>query len=94
MVLSVSSLVQQAGYAASKRTTAWVSTAETNARCLIETELMKSAQAQEISNLFLLSKKVVDTNRDEVKTASGYDDLMLSYIDEQGGCKDLVRKLR
>ena len=55
---------------------------------------MKPAQAQDIANRFLLSKGVSDTDRDEVKTAPGYDDLMRSYIDEQGGCKDLVRKLR
>ena len=55
---------------------------------------MKPAQAQDISNRFLLSKGLSDTDRDEVKTAPGCDDLMRSYIDEQGGCKDLIRKLR
>ena len=34
-----------------------------------------------------------DADRDEVKSAPGYDDLMRSYIDEQG-CEELVRKLR
>ena len=55
---------------------------------------MKPAQAQDIANRFLLCKRVSDTDRDEVKTAPGYDDLMRRYIDEQGGCQDLVRKLR
>ena len=94
VVLSVSSLVQQAGFATSERTTALVTIAEANARCLLETKRMKPAQAQDIANRFLLSKGVSDTNREEVKTAPGYDDLMRSYIDEQGGFKDLVRKLR
>jgi hypothetical protein len=94
VVLSVSSLVQQAGFAASERTTALVTIAEANARCLIETKQMRPAQAQDIANRFLLSKGVSDTDRDEVKTTPGYDDLMRSYIDQQGGCKDLVRKLR
>ena len=94
VVLSVSSLVQQAGFAASEPTTALVTIAEANARCLIETKQMKPAQAQDISNRFLLSKGLSDTDRDEVKTAPGCDDLMRSYIDEQGGCKDLIRKLR
>ena len=94
VVLSVSSLVQQTGFAASERTTALVTIAEANARCLIETKQMRPAQAQDIANRFLLSKGVSDTDRDEVKTTPGYDDLKRSYIDEQGGCKDLVRKLR
>ena len=84
MVLSVSSLVQQAGFAASERTTALVTIAEANALCLIETKQMKPAQAQDIANRFLLSKGVSDTDRDEVKTAPGYDDLMRSSNDEQG----------
>ena len=36
VVLSVSGLAQQAGLAASERTTALVTIAEANARCLIE----------------------------------------------------------
>ena len=40
VVLSVSSLVQQAGFAASERTTALVTIAEANALCLIETKQM------------------------------------------------------
>ena len=55
---------------------------------------MKAAQAQYIANRFLTSKEVSDTERDEVKSAPGYDDLMRRYIDEQGGCEELVRKLR
>ena len=94
MVLSISSLVQQAGFAARERTTALATITEASALCLIETKQMKPAQAQDIANRFLLSKGVSDTDRDEVKTAPGYDDLMRRYIDEQGGCQDLVRKLR
>ena len=55
---------------------------------------MKTAQAQEIANRFLTNKGVSDTERDEVKSAPGYDDLMRRYIDEQGGCEELVRQLR
>ena len=75
VALSVSSLVQQAGFAASERTTALVTIAEANARCLIETKQMRPAQAQDIANRFLLSKGVSETDRDEVKTTPGYDDL-------------------
>ena len=84
VVLSVSSLVQQAGFAASERTTALAIITEANVLCLIETKQMKPAQAQDIANRFLLSKGVSDTDRDEVKTAPGYDDLMSSHINEQG----------
>ena len=35
-----------------------------------------------------------DAERDEVKSAPDYDDLMRRYIDEQGGCERLMRKLR
>ena len=94
VVLSISSLVQQAGFVASERTTSLVTIAEANSLCLIETKQMKPAQAQNIANRFLLSKGVSDTDRDEVKTAPGYDDLMRRYIDEQGGCQDLMQKLR
>ena len=94
VALSVSGLVQQAGFAASERTTALVTIAEANARCLIETKQMKAAQAQNIANRFLTSKGVSDPERDEVKSAPGYDDLMRRYIDEQGGCEELVRQLR
>ena len=55
---------------------------------------MKAAQAQNIANRFLTSKGVSDTERDAVKSAPGYDDLMRRYIDGQGGCEGLVRKLR
>ena len=94
VALSVSGLVQQAGFAASERTTALVTIAEANARCLIQTKQMKAAQAQNIANRFLTCKVVSDTDRNEVKSAPGYDDLMRSYIDEQGGCEELVRQLR
>ena len=94
MALSVSGLVQQAGFAASERTTALVTIAEANAHCLIETKQMQAAQAQGIATRFLISKGVNDTDRNEVKSAPGYDDLMRRYIDEQGGCEELVRQLR
>ena len=94
VALSVSGLVQQAGFAASERTTALVTIAEANARCLIQTKQMKAAQAQNIANRFLTSKGVSDTDRNEVKSAPGYGDLMLRYIEEQGGCEELVRQLR
>ena len=94
VALSVSGLVQQACFAASERTTALVTIAEANARCLIETKQMKATQAQDIANRFLISKGVSDTDRNEVKSAPGYDDLMYQYINEQGGCEELVRQLR
>ena len=94
VVLSVSSLVQRAGFAASERTTALITIAEANARCLIETKTMKSTQARDIANRFLISKGVSDAEREEVTSAPGYDDLMRRYIDEQGGCAALVRALR
>ena len=55
---------------------------------------MKAAQAQDIANRFLTNKGVSDPERDEVKSAPGYDDLMRRYIHEQGGCEELVRQLR
>ena len=68
--------------------------AEANARCLIQTKQMQAAQAQNIANRFLTNKGVSDTDRNEVKSAPGYDDLMRRYIHEQGGCEELVRQLR
>ena len=94
VALSVSGLVQQAGFAASERTTALVTIAEANARCLVETKQMQAAQAQDIATRFLTSKGVSDTDRNEVKSAPGYGDLMRRYIDEKGGCEELVRQLR
>ena len=94
VVLSVSGLAQRAGFAASERTTAMVTIAEANTRCLIETKQMKAAKAQDIANRCLTNKGVSDPERDEVKSAPGYDDLMRRYIHEQGGCEELVRQLR
>ena len=94
VVISVSSLAQQPAFAASERTTALVTIAEANARCLIETKQMKAAKAQDIATRFLISKGVSDAERDAVKSAPGYDDLMRRYINEQGGCVELVRQLR
>ena len=94
VVLSVSSLGIQTVDAASERTTALVTIAEANARCLIETKRMKAGQARDIANQFLLSKGVSAAEREEVQSAPGYDDLMRRYIDEQGGCEELVRQLR
>ena len=94
VVLSVSSLGMPAVNAASERTTALVTIAEANARCLIQTKRMKAAPARDIANRFLLSKGVSAAEREEVQSAPGYDDLMRRYIDEQGGCEGLVRTLR
>ena len=94
VVLSVSSLIQRAGFAASKRTSALITIAEANARCLVETKQIKAAQAQDIATRFLISKAVRDAVRNEVKSAPGYSDLMRQYIHEQGGCEELVRQLR
>ena len=55
---------------------------------------MKAAKAQDIATRFLISKGVSDADRKEVKSAPGYDDLMYQYINEQGGCEELVRQLR
>ena len=87
VALSVSNLVQQAAFAASERTTALVTIAEANARCLIETNQMQAAPAQDIASRFLISKGVSDADREEVQSTPGYDDLMLLYINEQGGVK-------
>ena len=94
VVLGLHILGGPAVEAASERTTALVTIAEANARCLIETNQMKAAQARDIANRFLISKQVSDADRLEVQSAPGYDDLMRRYIEEQGGCEGLVRKLR
>ena len=94
VVLGLNSLGMPAVEAASERTTALVTIAEANARCLIETKQMKAPQARDIANRFLISKQVSDADRQEVQNAPGYDDLMRRYIEGQGGCEGLVRKLR
>ena len=94
IVLGLNSLGLPAMEAANERTTALVTIAEANARCLIETKQMKAPQARDIANRFLVSKQVSDADRVAVQSAPGYDDLMRRYIKEQGGCEGLVRKLR
>ena len=94
VALGLNSLGMPAVEAANERTTALVTIAEANARCLIETKQMKAPQARDIANRFLISKQVSDADRLEVQNAPGYDDLMRRYIEEQGGCEGLVRKLR
>ena len=82
VALSVSGLVQQSRLRRQRAHQALVTIAEANARCLIQTKQMKAAQAQDIANRFLTSKGVSDTERDEVKSAPGYDDLKRRYLDE------------
>ena len=94
VVLGLGSLGLPAVQAVSERTTALVTIAEANARCLIKTKRMKAAPARDIANRFLLSKGVSAAELEEVQNAPGYDDLMRRYIDEQGGCEGLVRTLR
>ena len=94
VVLGLNSLGLPAMHAASERTTALVTIAEANARCLIKTKRMKAAPARDITNRFLLSKGVSDADREEVQSAPGYDALTRRYIEEQGGCEGLVRALR
>tara|TARA_B100000405_G_C16442600_1_gene322229 strand:- start:59 stop:373 length:315 start_codon:yes stop_codon:yes gene_type:complete len=94
VVLGINILGLPAVDAASERTTALVTIAEANTRCLVETKRMKAAQARDIANRFLLSKGVSDADREEVQSAPGYDALMRRYIEEQGGCEGLVRALR
>lgn len=94
-VLSVGlGLITAPALAQDERTMALVTIAEANARCLIETKQMKAPQARDIANRFLISKQVSDADREEVQNAPGYDDLMRRYIEGQGGCEGLVRKLR
>ena len=94
VVLGINILGLPAVDAASERTTALVTIAEANTRCLVETKRMKAAQARDIANRFLISKRVGNTDLNAVKRAAGYHDLMRRYIDEQGGCAALVRALR
>ena len=61
--------------------------AEANARCLIETEQIKAAKAQDIANRLLIRKGVSDTERDEVKSATGCDDLKRRYITNTGAVR-------
>ena len=94
VVLSVSSLGMPAVNAASERTTALVTIAEAHAHCLIETKQMTAPQAQNKVNQYLRKKGVSNADREEVKSTPGYDDLMRSFMDEQGGCEGLVRNPR
>ena len=78
VALSVCNLVQQVAFVASERTTALMTIAEANARCLTKTNQMQAAPAQDIANRFLISKRVSNADREEVQSATGDDDLMLS----------------
>ena len=82
--------------AQSERTTALVTTAlvtiaQANAKCLIQTGTMGAEQALSLANRFLDAKQVTQQQRRMVNNSPGFEDLMKRYINDQGGCEAIVK---
>ena len=77
--------------APSERTTALVTIAQANAKCLIQTGTMGAEQALSLANRFLDAKQVTQQQRRMVNNSAGFEDLMKRYINDQGGCDAIVK---
>ena len=77
--------------AQSERTTALVTIAQANAKCLIQTGTMGAEQALSLANRFLDAKQVTQQQRRMVNNSPGFEDLMKRYINDQGGCEAIVK---
>ena len=76
------------------RTTVVVTVAEANAHCLVETMTMTLNEAQSLATGFVEAQKISDRERAAVRGRSDFDDLMGTYIADQGGCSALVEELK
>lgn len=77
--------------APSERTTALVTIAQANAKCLIQTGTMGAEKALSLANRFLDAKQVTQQQRRMVNNSAGFEDLMKRYINDQGGCEAIVK---
>ena len=80
--------------AQTERTTALVTIAQANAKCLIQTGTMGAEQALSLTNRFLDAKQVSPDERRTVNNNPGFEDLMKDYITTKGGCKAIVKDFR
>jgi hypothetical protein len=77
--------------AQTERTTALVTIAQANAKCLIQTGTMGAEQALSLANRFLDAKQVSPDERRTVNNSPGFEDLMKDYINSKGGCETIVK---
>jgi hypothetical protein len=80
--------------AQTERTTALVTIAQANAKCLIQTGTMGAEQALSLANRFLDAKQVSQVERRTVNNNTGFEDLMKDYINTKGGCEAIVKDFR
>ena len=88
ILLGFSSIVAAAQ---TERTTAFVTIAQANAQCLIQTGTMGAEKALSLANRFLDAKQVSQDERRTVNNSPGFEDLMKDYINTKGGCKAIVK---
>ena len=77
--------------AQTERTTALVTIAQANAKCLIQTGTMGAEKALSLANRFLDAKQVSQDERRTVNNSPGFEDLMKDYINTKGGCEAIVK---
>ena len=77
--------------AQTERTTALVTIAQANAKCLIQTRTMGAEQALSLANRFLDAKQVSQDERRTLNNSPGCKDSMKDYINTKGGCKAIVK---
>ena len=71
--------------AQTERTTALVTIAQANAKCLIQTGTMGADKALSLANRFLDAKQVSQDERRTVNNSPGFEALMKDYINTKGG---------
>ncbi len=74
--------------------TVLVTVAQANAICLIETETLPAEQAMAIAKAFLTQQGITATRSNAVQRNEDFNTLMLTYIQQRGGCEQLVQELK
>ena len=92
--LAISSWLQPLAAAELDRTTVLVIVAQANVRCLTSTGTMTAQDALALGNRFLEQEKISSGQRRAVNKREDVEELMRSYIADQGGCDALVRGLK
>ena len=92
--LALAASIQPLAAAELDQTTVLVIVAQANVRCLTSTGTMSAQEALALGNRFLDAENISAGQRRAVNKRDDVEDRLRSYIDDQGGCAALVRRLK
>ena len=92
--LAITTILQPLKAAELDRTTVMVIVTQANIRCLTSTGTMTAKDALALGNRFLEQEKISAGQRRAVNKRDDVEELMRTYIADQGGCDALVRHLK